>query len=433
MNKLLLILWVFFLSGALCAEESKIQLKKNSDGDWRLYINEKETPIRGAGGVIQPGMLEEFKKVGGNFTRTWGIETLGKKVSGGKMYIDKAQELGINVMPGIWLGHERHGFNYSDTKQLEKQRQAVRAAVRKWKYHPAIVMWGLGNEMEGPQSQKGNPLMWKEIEVLAKIIREEDPTRPVMTIIAGAAQGKIQSLLKYCPSIDALGVNSYGAAGGVGEALVKAGWERPFAITEFGVQGFWEAPKTSWGAPYEPHSSIKARTYYATHKMVTSMNRGKELCLGTFAFLWGNKQEKTSTWFGMYLKTGEKLPQVDAIVKAWTGKWPANRCPKIKSVKADFNGKAVLSDKKLIASVEVLDPESDSLTYYWLITEESKAHSVGGDKEYVPPSFPELTIINNDPECVIKTPSKKGAYRLFLTVRDGKGNAATANIPFLVQ
>ena len=378
-------------------------------------------------------MLEQFKAVGGNFTRTWGIETLEEKVSGGKKYIDKAHELGINVMAGIWLGHERHGFNYSNQQQLETQRKAVREAVRKWKAHPGIVIWGLGNEMEDPQSKSGNIAVWKELEVLAKIIKEEDSNRPIMTVIAGSSPGKVKNLIKYCPTIDALGVNAYGSAGGAGASLVSSGWTKPFAITEFGVKGFWEVPTTSWGAPYEPNSSEKARFYYATHKMVTQMNKGKELCLGSFAFLWGWKQEKTSTWFGMYLPTMEKLPQVDAIVKAWTGKWPANRCPKIKKISAPFLGKAVAKNQILKAEVDATDPDGDDLTYEWLIVEESKARSVGGDKEYVPPSFPNLTVKDGYKVGEIKSPEKPGAYRLFLTIRDDKKNAATANIPFLVK
>ena len=156
------------------------------------------------------------------------------------------------------------------------------------------------------------------------------------------------------------------------------------------------------------------------------------MCLGTFAFVWGAKQEKTSTWFGMYLKSGEKLPQVDALVKAWTGKWPTNRSPKITSVIADFRGKSVRPSTKLSASVEVNDSDGDSLSYEWLVTEESRAQSVGGDAEYVPPSFPKLTI-KNASTCEVVAPSKPGAYRLFLTIRDGQNNAATANIPFLVK
>ena len=411
----------------------KVSFIKNEAGYWRVDVNGKLIQIQGAGGVISPGMLEEFAAVGGNFTRTWGIGTLEQKVSGGARYIDKAHELGVNVMAGHWIGHERHGFNYSSPEHLEKQRERVIADVRKWKDHPGVAVWGLGNEMEGPQSSKGNPAVWKELEILAKLIKKEDPSRPIMTVIAGTSAGKIKSLLKYCPSIDAVGINSYGAAAAAGEVLTKLGWKKPFAITEFGVKGFWEAPKTSWGAPIEPNSSEKAKSYFSTQKLVSQINDGKELCLGTFAFVWGAKQEKTSTWFGMYLDTREKLPQVDALVKAWTGKWPKNRAPKIKSVSASFFGKRVPKNKELSASVDVIDPEGDTLQYEWIICDESKAQSVGGDHEYTPRSYPELTLINSKSTCTIVTPSKAGQYRLFLTIRDGKGSAATANIPFLVN
>ena len=50
--------------------------------------------------------------------------------------------------------------------------------------------------MEDPQSKAGNPKVWKELEILAKIIREEDPNRPVMTVIAGTSAAKIKNLIK---------------------------------------------------------------------------------------------------------------------------------------------------------------------------------------------------------------------------------------------
>jgi len=52
--------------------------------------------------------------------------------------------------------------------------------------------------------------------------------------------------------------------------------------------------------------------------------------------VWGQKQEKTSTWYGMFWPTGEKLPQVDAISRAWTGQWPSNRCPRVDPIQCEF-------------------------------------------------------------------------------------------------
>lgn len=419
--------------GEIPNKPSKVELKKNTEGTWRIYINDKETPIQGAGGVIQPGMLEQFKLAGGNFTRTWGIGTLEDKVAGGERYIDRAWRLGIHVVPGLWIGHERHHFDYNDPEQLKKQREHVRQSVRKWKNHPAIAMWGLGNEMEDPVKQNPNPAVIKELEILAQIIKEEDPHHPVMTVIAGSGAGKVKSIMQHYPSIDVLGVNAYGSAAGTGEALKAHGWSKPFAVTEFGVMGFWEVPKTSWGAPIEPNSTDKSKTYYSSHKLVCDINEGKEMCLGTFAFLWGWKQEKTSTWFGMCLPTMEKLPQVDAMVKAWTGEWPENRCPNIMKISADFDQKVIEGDRLYVARVDAIDRNGDDLTYDWVITEESKVQSVGGDKEPTPISHPNLTLMNGERDCLIKSPSTPGAYRLFLTIRDGKGGAATANIPFKVK
>jgi hypothetical protein len=418
--------------GAIPKSPSRASFKKNENGRWNIYINGVETPIRGAGGVDRPGMLEQFKESGGNFTRTWGPETLEAKVGGGERYIDRAYRLGIHVMPGMWIGHERHGFDYHNPEQIQKQRNMVRETVRKYRDHPAVVMWGLGNEMEDPVSQTGKPIIFKELNILAKIIKEEDPNHPVMTIIAGYGKEKIENIKKHYPEIDALGINSYGAAAGAGENLVAHGWDKPFAITEFGVHGFWEVGKTAWGAPIEPHSTEKARTYYATHKLVYDTNDGKELCLGSFAFLWGWKQECTATWFGMVLPTFEKLPQVDAMVKAWTGKWPANRCPNIKKVHADFSSKRIGRSSAQKASVEVIEPNGDPMTYHWLVVEETKVQSEGGDHETACKEFPELVSIQGK-ECTFTTPEIPGAYRLFLTVRDGKGAAATANVPFFVQ
>lgn len=419
--------------GKIPMKPSKVELKKNADGNFRMMINGIETPIRGAGGVLEPGMLEQFKESGGNFTRTWGGDSLEQIVAGGESYIDRAYRLGIHVMPGLWIGHERHGFDYHDPKQIKEQRKMVRDTVRRYRNHPAVVMWGLGNEMEDPVSQTGKPEIFKELEVLAQIIKEEDPNHPVMTVIAGFGEGKVKNIMKYYPSVDALGVNSYGAAAAAGEHLVAHGWTKPFAITEFGVRGFWEVGKTAWQAPIEPNSTEKARTYFATHKLVYNMNVGKELCLGTFAFLWGWKQECTATWFGMVLPTFEKLPQVDAMIRAWTGKWPQNRCPEIRSVHADFHSKTISSGQEYNARVNVMEYDQDPMHYEWLVVEETKVQSVGGDHEADCESFPELTLIDNRSECRFKAPSQPGPYRLFLTIRDGKGGAATANVPFFVK
>lgn len=426
LRRLLLPLAVF---GAVLTLEagSVVKVDKKADGGFELLRDGKPFFINGAGGTQN---LAQLVKYGGNSIRTWGIEQLDQKIDG-KPLLDRAQELGLAVTAGIWVQHERHGFNYSDEAKVKKQRDDVRAAVKKHKDHPALLMWGLGNEMEGPMSDGSNAAIWKELDVLARIIKEEDPNHPVMTVIASAAPTKVKGVMANYPSIDVLGVNAYGGASGVGKGLKEIGWNKPFVLTEFGPLGHWEVAKTSWGAPVEPTSRDKAASYYATQTNVVKDGAGS--CIGTYVFLWGQKQEVTSTWYGMFLKSGEKLPTVDAMVRAWSGKWPENRCPKILKIETPLREAVVGAGQSVKASVQAEDPEGDALKYEWAVFGESTDRRVGGDNEAAPPAVDGCIVSQAGGEVTLRTPAKPGAYRLFLIVKDGKGNASADNIPFLVK
>ena len=404
--------------------QSKVTVVKNGD-QFQLMVNGQPYFIRGAGGTDR---LTELRDLGGNSIRTWGIETLDK-MEGNKTLLTRAKDLGIMVTVGIWIQQPRKGFNYDDQASLDGQRDAVRKAVLRYKDDPAVLIWGLGNEMEGPD---GTDLrIWKELNVLAGIIKEEDPNHPVMTVIAGAGGDKVKNFVSYCPNIDILGVNAYGSAAGVGAAVVRQGLDRPFILTEFGPTGQWEVAKTSWGAPIEATANEKAASYFATQQLVTEDS--KNICLGTYAFLWGNKQEATSTWYGMFLKTGERLPQADAMSFAWTGKWPQDRAPKLKSLTTSVTEKTVPPGTPEQATAAASDPGSAPLQYEWSIVEENKVIGTGGDDEPVPVSHPECITGPQKENLSFTTPSTPGAYRICLIIRNGKGTATTANVPFLVQ
>lgn len=417
------------ISVGMCQAQQSSQSKITAlpDGGFQLLFNGQPYFINGAGGSQN---LVELAKLGGNSIRTWGLESLDQMVDG-KPLLDRAHELGLTVTVGIWIKHERHGFNYSDPAACQAQRDYVLAGVKKYKNHPALLMWGLGNEMEGPTSDGSNVSVWKELDVLARMVKAEDPNHLVMTVIAGAGSVKVGTLMKNYPTIDVLGVNSYGGASGVGNALKAVGWNKPFVLTEFGPLGHWEVAKTSWGAPIEPSSREKAATYFATQTKV--LEDGKGSCIGSYVFLWGHKQEVTSTWYGMFLKSGEKLPTVDAIAKAWTGKWPENRCPKVMTFDCAFRESKVAPETEVDATATVKDPDGDSVAYNWSVFSETKEISVGGDAEAEPPSVPDCIVSQDAGKARIRAPKKPGAYRLFLVVKDGKGGASSENIPFFVK
>ena len=113
--------------------------------------------------------------------------------------------------------------------------------------------------------------------------------------------------------------------------------------------------------------------------------------------------------------------------------WPANRCPKLESIEFPVALKKGKAGEKVKASAKVKDPDGDSLQYEWSVMAESRDLRGGGDAESVPASFPQAVQGANEKDCSVTLPKEKGAYRLFLIVRDGKGGATTANSPFGVE
>lgn len=406
--------------------QSKVTVAKDGDR-FQLMVNGQPFVIHGVGGTHE---LKALHDLGGNSIRTWGVESLTEPVDG-KPLLDRAQELGLMVTAGIWIQQQRLGFDYDDPKAVQAQRDAVRKAVQTYKNHPALLIWGLGNEMEGPISDGSDVRVWKELNVLAGIIKEVDPNHPVMTVIAGTGGVRIKNLLAYCPKIDILGVNAYGSGAGAGKSVAQQGWDRPFILTEFGPSGQWEVPKTAWGAPIEPTANAKAACYFATQQLV--MDDSKNICLGTYAFLWGHKQEATSTWYGMFLASGERLPQTDAMSLAWTGHWPDTRCPKLASLSTSVTEKTVAPGTASTATAVATDPGGHPLQYEWAVTEEIKVAGVGGDAEALSASHPECLSGQPGPSLTFTAPSTPGAYRLFLTIRNDQGCATTANVPFQVK
>jgi len=418
---------VFF--GLFCPEiwATKVHIEETASGEFRLMRDGTPYVIKGAGGKSH---LKTLVEMGGNSIRLWAAGSMDTVVDGQSL-ADRCQALGISITVGLWVGHERHGFNYSNETQVKHQRESIRRQVRKYKDHPAVLMWGLGNEMEGPTSTTGDPKVWKELNVLAKLVKEEDPSHPVMTVIAGASANKVQGIMTHYPEIDVLGVNAYSEASRVAGALKKVKWKKPYILSEFGPVGHWEVAKTPWGAPIEPSSREKAMSYYVAQKITSEEH--SDICIGTYCFIWGHKQETTSTWFGMFLESGEKLPQVDAMARQWTGAWPTNRCPKVESFESDLKRAVVKAGSLHKVRSNVADPEGDPMTWSWRLMAESQSTRIGGDAEPVPPEFRGLVTKKAEGEAEVKAPEAKGGYRLFMVVRDGKGSASVENFCFRVE
>lgn len=410
---------VLFLLTSLGAAPVKVELRQDG-GNWQLLRAGKPYFIQGAGGDHSKQVL---KDLGGNSFRTWGADRLGPQ-------LDEAEKLGLTVTAGIWLGHERHKFRYDDANAVAAQFDRAREIVRKHKDHPALLVWGVGNEMEGFEAGD-NPLIWKAVDDIAAMIKREDPNHPTMTVISELGGQRVPLIHKLCPNIDIVGINTYGGGPTAAERYRKAGGTKPFVVTEFGPTGMWEIEKTDWGAPREPTSTQKAAQYRATYEQSVLAERGK-LALGSYAFIWGNKQEGSTTWFGLFLPTGERVTATDALSELWTGKAPANRCPQIKPLELEPGEKAD-AGQTIRATVDVMDPENDALTIEWALTGVPEKYVSGGDVQPKPQQFPGAIVKNGSRTAEVRMPGKPGQYWLYCIVRDGRGGAATACAPLLVN
>lgn len=405
-----------------------VELRCSPSGEWSLWRGRDRLLLHGAGGDRH---LELLRELGGTVIRTWGIEQLDERV-GGRTLLDRCGDLGLGIMAGHWLGHERHGFSYSDPALVEAQRAKVLAGVRRHKHHPALSLWGLGNEMEGPNADGVDPRIWRELEILARLVKAEDPDHPICTIIAGAAAPKIQALMRDYPSLDILGINAYAEAPDVAQLVSAAGWTGPFILAEYGPVGHWQIRQTEWGAPIEPRSRTKAASYLRTLRRVTRESAGR--CLGTFAFVWGQKQETTATWYGMFLRGGEHLPTVDAVSRFWAGRWPRHRAPAVLALKADFSERRIPAGALLHAEAKWRKPPGGAAwRCEWRVLHESTDRKQGGDFEAAPPEVPDCVLRAEDNHVELRAPLRPGPYRLFLYVFDPHGAASADNVPFFVE
>lgn len=396
---------------------SRVAVVQTAEG-FGLDVDGERFFIRGAGGQSRLGLLAAS---GANSIRTWGADGLGD-------VLDRAHANGLKVTAGIWLRHPRHGFDYSDAEAVRAQLEMVERVVLRHRDHPALLMWGVGNEVE---------LMWDADEVFphvndaAALIKRLDPDHPTMVVIAGAAQEKIEAYLRHCTDADVLGVNSYGEIGSVAEDLLRFGYSGPYVVTEFGPRGHWETAAADWGAPIEASSAEKAEMYQRAYE--SAVLGAPTRCLGSYAFLWGDKQETTATWFGLLLPTGERTQACDVLQELWTGVEPESRSPVVRGIESELALARVPAGGVFAAKVLATDPDRDDLACDWAVVEETRDRRFGGDREERPPEVPGSIMSTDGLAATVRVPEAGGAYRLFVTVRDGRGNAGTANVPFFVE
>jgi len=388
----------------------RTQVVKNGSG-WQLLRDGHPFLIKGGGGG---GPKDVLAQSGGNSFRTWGLgATTGKE-------LDEAGRLGLTVTLGIWLGDDPAGIR----RGIEENRRAV----LKYKDYPALLCWGIGNEMES--HGRNTPELWKAIQELAKVVHETDPNHPTMTVIAELGSHTLDYIREYCPDIDIVGVNSYGGGPSLGERYRKAGAGKPYVITEYGPPGTWEIGRNAFGAADELTSTEKAASYRETYEKSVLGEPG--LCLGSYAFTWGFKREATATWYGLFLPDNSKLAAVDTLTELWSGHPPRYRCPVISRIRLATPDRLAAGDT-LRASVAVSDPQGAPLTIVWSLVKEMATYNLTGTGAKATADHSSGIVKNGLPSVEIKMPSAPGVYRLYCQVHNPYRSAAIASAPIQVR
>ena len=414
---------IFLLTCSITAQSqvNKVEVIKNSYGNFELQRNGKPYYIKGAGAKDHFDLLV---KSGANSIRIWSTNN--------KELLDSAHKHNLTVTLGLHVRPERSGMDYDDEYAVKGQIEYLKNEVLKYKDHPALLVWGIGNEVDLRYS---NFKVWETIEILAKFIKEVDPNHPTMTVIAGIDPSKAYYIKKYCPSVDILGLNVYGSIENAGANLRKYNWNKPYIVSEWGVNGPFEAKKTSWKAKVEPPNGLKAEQRLRRYQEL--IEKDKELCLGSYCFLWGQKQESTATWHGMFLSNGNPTEAVDVMQYCWTGEWPQSRAPSIKNISLENTGwrkdHTLAPSTQATLKIDYLKYNNEEIIVEYVLFPEAFSEKIGGDIQKSPDPINLEIVEQSNNELIFKSPEVKGAYRIFAFVKNKKNQSSVANIPFLVE
>ncbi|HEY7883748.1 MAG TPA: glycoside hydrolase family 2 TIM barrel-domain containing protein [Cellvibrionaceae bacterium] len=407
----------------------------NSDGVYQLLVDGQPFEVRGVGfGGGDLSSLPLLVEIGGNSIRTWNANNAAQILA-------KAAEHGVMVALGFDTQKELHGFDYNDKQAVAEQFERFKQTLQRYKNHPNLLAWVVANEPNLLFHSDGsladvNPNVYRAINDMIEYVHQEDPHHPVTYTFAGASEEHIKTALKYTPNVDFISVQLYGDVGSLPAMIREHNIDKPYMVTEYGAIGHWERPTTEWGREIEEPSGIKADTFAERMRKALAGNPTGKV-IGSYAFLWGQKQERTPTWYGMFNADGKPNARVDELSRFWTGAYPVNRAPRMMDIRlndqpAERNVYLAPGEQATV-TVEVTDPDGDDLRYEWVLLQEVEVRSQGGAFEQKPDEAQLNPVSQQAGELIFNAPLAEGDYRIFSYVYDGKGKVGNANFPFYVK
>lgn len=390
------------------------------DGQWRFTVNGEVHEIKGVSGQAY---LKEAAAIGINTIRTYDTTNL-------QAVLDSAAYYNIKVVAGIWLPKSPEKWLYGNEEHTSKLSSVLAFLGRKYKDHPALLSWCLGNELIFYNLYDFKfPATYNR---LIDSLRSGDPNHPIGTALANFGQkAALNFALKIRP-LDYYLINTFGRLREIENDMNSLFFlpDKPFLIGEFGENGPWETEWTKWSAPVEPNSNRKAELLARRFEELPTDNPHY---LGAMVFNWGWRQEQTHTWFNVFSEQGERNALYHFLAEKYGGQKEATGLPEIDTLLIDgigtFNDFWFDGNQSHTAALRLRDAAPEGLQIEWSLRTEDWFFLKGD----TPPALPGYIQKSKDTELIVfTTPDKPGPYRLFVKVSDSLGNFATANMPFYV-
>jgi beta-galactosidase/beta-glucuronidase len=192
-----------------------------------------------------------------------------------KSVLDEIHKAGIKIIVG---------FGYNQNGYFDILSGSFVDYINKYKTHPAILFWELGNEYNyHPEWFGGDLKNWyKALNEAAQIVQENDPNHPVAT-----AHGELPDslVMALCPAIDIWGMNVYRWDN---PETIFAEWEKmsekPIYLSEAGADSYMTTSRD--GYKMGPNEKAQAD---ATKNILEATFKNQKICSGVALFAFSDE------------------------------------------------------------------------------------------------------------------------------------------------
>jgi len=400
---------------------------QNRNGRFSFYRDGLPFLVQGGVGTTH---IKELAECGGNTLTCWDTANLNTT-------LQEACRYNISVIIGLDIPDRRNVDFYNDPKKTGDLLNAYRMILTRYRDHPSVLAYCLGNELEFQFSLTGTPF-YKTYQQLLDMIKRMDPQHPVATSVINVSKKNILNIQWHVSGLDFICINTYNGLKTLTKDLksVKLFWKGPYLISEWAPNGGWEADVTAWNSPVENTSTKKAEQFYQFYK--SYMPFADTRFLGSMAFYWGNRQEYTNTWYSLFSEDGKASEVTEVLYDCWKDTITHHRSPRISYMLVDSLGSLdnIILTARSTHAASILMPQDqamDSLYYSWQILKEDWPNWGKTWNNFKKPSLVPHLISDSTQRLIdFAAPANEGLYRIFVTVYNSKGYYATANTPVYV-